>query len=118
MTIGNEEFTVSDRILFRRVWPKFGRPYLHTCSEAIYKAVLGAIDDAGGRSFTGEDLQGWTDAPHTQVFTALAFLKERGCVVRAHGRRNVAPTIFDVAEDGVIEFEALAHYTLHPEDRP
>jgi hypothetical protein len=107
MTIANEEFHVSDRILFRRVWPKFGRPYLHTCSEPVYRAVLQAIDEAGGRAFTGEDLVGWTDAPHTQVFTALGFLKERGCVVTAHGRKNVAPTIFDVALDGMIEFEAL-----------
>jgi hypothetical protein len=113
-----EQYRVEDRILFREVWPKHGRPYQHTCSERAYKAVLRVIDDAGGRTFTGEDLVGWTDEPSTQVFTALAFLKERGCVVTAHGRRNVAPSILDVADDGVIEFEALAHYTIHPEDRP
>ena len=63
MTIENEQYHVSDRILFREVKPKFGRPYLHTCSEAIFKAVLAAIDEAGGRTFTGADLVGWIDAP-------------------------------------------------------
>ncbi|MCK5089243.1 MAG: hypothetical protein KAI41_08795 [Hyphomicrobiaceae bacterium] len=109
MTIRNEDFKVAGRILFRHVEPKYGRPYLHTCSEAVFKEVLRVIDEAGGRSFTGEDLVGWTDAPHTQVFTALAFLKERGCTMTAHGRKNVAPTIFDVALDGMTEFEAAAH---------
>lgn len=109
MTIQNEQYHVSDRILFREVKPKFGRPYLHTCSEAIFKAVLAAIDEAGGRTFTGADLVGWIDAPHTQVYTALGFLKERGCVTTAHGRKNIAPTILDVGLDGMIEFEALAH---------
>ncbi len=107
MTIATESYRVAGRILFRHVTPKIGRQYLHTCSEPIFKAVLQAIDDENGRAFCGRDLVRATDAPHTQVYTALAFLKERGCIITAHGRKSVAPTIFDVTLDAMIEFEVL-----------
>ena len=46
------------------------------------------------------------DAPHTQVMTAMAFLKERGCIVPARERRHRAASDF-VYEDALIEWHAL-----------
>ena len=47
-----------------------------------------------------------TDALHTQMMTAMAFLKERGCIVPARERRRQAASDF-VYEDALIEWHAL-----------
>jgi len=95
-------------VLFRAVTPAHGRgkPYLHTCSKQVYDDVAYAIEQIGARAFTGDDIRATIDAPSTQVMTALAFLRERGCVETVHGRRNSASERY-VYEDALIEWHAL-----------
>jgi len=101
-----EAFAVEDGFLVRRVVPKRGTPYEHTCTEQVYKDVAYAIEQLGARSFTGEDIQAAIDAPFTQVAVAMAFLKDRGSIVPARGRRHQAACDF-VYEDALIEYHAL-----------
>jgi len=102
----NETFALEDGVLFRRVVPRRGASYQHTCTEQVYKDVAYAIEQFGAATFTGEMLREQIDAPLTQVFTALAFLKERGCIAPAHGRRHRAASDF-IYEDALIEWHAL-----------
>lgn len=102
----DETFSIEDGVLIRSVIPKRGTPYVHTCTLDVYKDIAWAINELGGRSFTGDALRDAADAPHTQAFVALAFLKERGCVVQVHGRRHAAAS-GTVYEDAMIEWHAL-----------
>ncbi|MBC6953075.1 MAG: hypothetical protein DYG93_13660 [Leptolyngbya sp. PLA2] len=103
-----ESFAVEDGLLVRRVTPKRGAPYEHRCPLDAYGAVAHAVDDAGGAPITGDEIQRATDLPFSQVATALAFLKERGCVVPAHGRRHkAAPGNAGVHLDAMTEVHAL-----------
>lgn len=111
MTICEEFFIEGhqpSRILFRDVWPARGTPYRHTCDEGTFKNVLRVIDEADGYPFTGADLIGWTGDPPTQVYTALAFLKDR-LLQPTFRRHSTYLSIFDMELDGMTEFEALHH---------
>lgn len=105
--MNSETMTVEYGYLLRAVVPRRGSPYTHACALASFREVLHTIDERNGVPFTGEDLVRATDLPPTQVFTALAFLKERSIVETARGRKNVAATIFDVYLDGMTEWHAL-----------
>lgn len=102
----NETFLVRCDRLVRHVVPRHGTPYEHTCMKQMYDDVAYAIEQLGNGSFTGEDIVAELDAPFTQVMTALAFLKERGCIVPDGSRRHVAAGDY-VYEDALIEFHAL-----------
>ncbi len=103
----DETFIIEEGgVLFRRVTPRRGVPYEHTCTEQVYKDVAFAIEQLGAATFTGEMIRAQLDAPHTQVFTALAFLKERSCIVPAREKRHRAASDF-VYEDALIEWHAL-----------
>ncbi len=101
-----ESFSVEEGVLIRRVTPRRGTPYQHSCSEQVFKDVAFAIEHIGAGAFNGEDLVTSLSAPNTQVFTALAFLKERGCIVPARERKHRAASD-GVYEDAMIEFHAL-----------
>ena len=99
--------------LLRRVVPKRGTPYEHACTKQVYDDVAYAIEQMGSASFTMEDIRakagGGDEAnmpPWTQVAVAVAFLKERSCIVPARERKHVAATD-DVYLDGMIEYHAL-----------
>lgn len=87
-----ENFTVNENILTRAVTPAPGRgePYQHTCDLEVYEAVAHAIDELNGATFTYEEVRRSVNAPFSQVAVAIAFLKERGCIVPAQRRRSVA----------------------------
>lgn len=89
-----ETFTVIEGILTRSVTPAPGRgdPYQHTCDLEVYEAVAHTIDELNGASFTYEEIRRSINAPFSQVAVAIAFLKERGCIVPAQRRRSVAAT--------------------------
>jgi len=89
-----ETFTVEEDVLTRSVTPAPGRgdPYEHTCDLEVYEAVAHAIDELDGASFTYEEIRRSINAPFSQVAVAIAFLKERGCIVPAQRRRSVAAT--------------------------
>jgi len=102
----DETFTIVDAVLVHRVVPKRGTPYQHTCDQTAYEAVAHAIDEMNGRGFTLDDLHTATDLPWTQNAVALAFLKERGCIVPSVRKRHVGATR-DVHCDAMIEWHAL-----------
>ncbi len=111
----NETFVVdaASGALLRQVVPKRGKPYEHMCSKQVYDDVAYAIEQMGNAAFTMEDIRtkaGGGDEscmpPWSQVATAIAFLKERSCIVPARERKHVAASDF-VYEDALIEYHAL-----------
>jgi len=82
----DETFAVEGGALVRRVVPRKGQPYEHRCPQ--------------------EDVRRAAEITWTEAAVAVAFLKERGCVVPAHGRKHVAAsgTVF---EDAMTEYHAL-----------
>ncbi len=103
----DETFSV-DRAgaLCRSVVPRRGRPYVHRCELGSFEKVAHAIDEASDKGCTLEQIAAAEGLPHTQVAVAMAFLKERGCVV-VEGRRTF-PACSGVHIDAMIEFHALA----------
>lgn len=106
-----ENFSIDQDNLVRAVVPARGEPYEHACSRDTYEATLHAINEATG-PFTYEDIQKVTDKPYSQVATAIAFLKERGCIIPGRFRRHV-PATGDTYLDGMIEWAALEHTEAH-----
>lgn len=102
----DETFSVTENILVRAVTPARGTPYQHTCDKDVFEGVAHAIDELNGATFTYEEIRQKIEAPFTQVAVAVAFLRERGCIVPAQRRRSVAATS-DVYLDAMIEFHAL-----------
>ncbi len=99
--------------LLRRVVPRRGKPYEHMCTKQVYDDVAYAIEQMGNAAFTMEDIRakagGGDEAsmpPWSQVAVAVAFLKERSCIVPARERKHVAASDF-VYEDALIEYHAL-----------
>lgn len=107
MTILDETFAIEDGVLVRRVNPKRGKPYVHTCTKQVYDDVAWSIEQLGAATFTLESIRDMIDAPFTQVAVAMAFLKERSCIVPARERRHKAASDF-IYEDALIEWHALA----------
>lgn len=101
-----ETFAVEDDCLVRRVVPRRGKPYEHRCEKNSFETIAYAIDDLAGEAFILDGLRLHTGVPWTQIAVAVAFLKERGCVVPVHGRKHVAATKA-VFEDAMTEFHAL-----------
>ena len=101
-----ESFAVEEGALIRRISPTRGAAYEHACTEQVYKNVARAIEQLGAATFTGEMIRDSIDGPHSQVMTAMAFLKERGCIVPARERKHRGASDF-VYEDALIEWHAL-----------
>lgn len=101
-----ERFAIEEDMLLRLVYPNRGQVYVHRCEQETFVKVCHTIDDSDA-PFTGEELVKRADLPHTQVFTALAFLKEKGCVVVGQ-RKKHKPATEDVYADAMIEWHALA----------
>lgn len=108
----DETFTIAENILTRHVIPASGRgkSYAHTCDLDVFEKVLHAIDELNGASFTFEIIRAAINAPWSQVAVAIAFLKERGCVVPTQRRHHAAATN-SVHLDAMIEWHALAQTT-------
>lgn len=102
----DETFRVADDVLIRAVVPARGTPYEHTCDREAYEAVSHAIDEMEMASFTLEEVRQRADVPWTQAAVAIAFLKERGCIVPTVRRKHVAATS-GVHIDAMIEWHAL-----------
>lgn len=101
----DESFTVDrEGALVRSVVPRRGRPYQHRCLPETLQAVAHTIDIAAGGAFTIEGIVEAEGLPFTQVATAVAFMKERGCVI-TEGRRIYAAGRC-LYEDAMIEYHA------------
>jgi len=102
----DEMFSVTENILIRAVTPTRGTPYQHTCDKDVFESVAHAIEDLGAASFTYEEVRQTVQAPFTQVAVAVAFLKERGCIVPTVRRRHVA-AMSGFHADAMLEWHAL-----------
>jgi len=111
----NETFLVDgpSGALLRRVVPRRGTPYEHACTKQVYDDVAYAIEQMGKASFTMEDIRakaGGGDEsnmpPWSQVTVAVAFLKERSCIVPVRGRKHVVASGI-IYEHAMIEYHAL-----------
>lgn len=101
-----QTFTACDRFLVRTAHRRDGSSYQHRCSLAAYKAVVHYLDEHVEAGVTTNELwDGLPEVPCTQAAIALAFLKERGCVVVR--RRRCYPASDFLLEDALIEFHAL-----------
>ncbi len=96
---------VVDGVLIRDKCPKRGQPYMHVCDLESFTEICHTIDERNDRPFTGNDLVGWTDLPYTQIYTALAFLKEIGSIKVVSNRKSAA-AVDDVYLDAMIEWHA------------
>ena len=103
-------FEVIDDHLVQTVFGPDGRGYTHRCDRLTYETASHAIEEAGQAGVTLEPLAEAIDAPYTQTNVALAFLKERGCLVTRLRRHYPASTF--LFEDAMVEYLALA------EDKP
>lgn len=93
-----------DGDLVRAVIPSRGEPYEHRCPKQGFEAVACAAESA--KTFVLEGLRAEAGVPWTQAAVAFAFLKARGVVVPARGRRHAAATA-DAFLDAMIEYHAL-----------
>ncbi len=101
----DSEYSLVGNHLVRTVTLPDGRSYIHRCSKAVYEAVAYAVEGHSREGVTGEAMSTELDLPFTQVYVALSFLVERGCVV-VQFRRNF-PASDILFEDAMTEFHAL-----------
>lgn len=100
-----DNFTVDrDGCLVRSVVPKVGKAYEHRCTYPAFKRVCWRFD-THGRGDTIETIAAAENIPITQADVAVAFLIERGSIIRE--RRLLWPQTIDVFLDGVAEYRAL-----------
>ena len=100
-------FQVIDDHLVMFVKGADGRGYVHRCERESFGSVAWAFEEECPPSgYTLKTLAQVTGAPMTQVNVALAFLKERGCIITRFRRHYPASTF--LFEDAMIEYLALA----------
>lgn len=99
-------FAAHEGTLAMSVAPRRGRPYTHRCVLDTYEQVAYDIEKHA-RGVTIEEMRERLDLPHTQIAVALAFMKERGCVVVRRRRSFSASRVF--YEDAMLEYQALEH---------
>jgi hypothetical protein len=102
----SDTFRIEHGTLIRTVVPRKGKPYEHACTLAVYEAVCHAIDELAGQPTALDGLVAATGLPHSQVNVAMAFLKERWCLMPTRGRRHMAATDC-VHLDAMTEYHAL-----------
>ena len=108
-----EHFAVAHDHLVRSVVSVRGEPYEHRCPRAAYEAIAHAAEllssETGDPGFTLEELATAAGTPSTQAAVALAFMKERGCVVTRYRRTYAASRC--LFEDAMTEYWALADHS-------
>ena len=103
-----QAFTFELGHLVRTVQRLSGGEYTHRCSVESYRAVARFIEENAGRGVTSTMLwEAEPGIPCTQASVALAFLKERGCVVVRP--RRVFPASNFLFEDALVELYALEY---------
>ncbi len=105
-----QTFTVELGHLVRTVVRRDGGAYSHRCSPASYQAIAHFIEENAGQGVTtGVLWEAVPDVPCTQASVAVAFMKERGCLVVRH--RRMFPTSRFFYEDAMTEYHSLEHVT-------
>ena len=99
-------FEVQRGHLVRHVKLKDGRSYSHRCTLAALQEVAWTIEERADSGVTTNELwEALPDVPCTQASLALAFMKDRGCVVTES--RRCYPASGALFEDVMIEFHVL-----------
>jgi hypothetical protein len=98
-------FSVELAHLVRTVVTRNGQTYHHRCSLASYDEVIRHIEEHAGVT-TPMLWEALPDVPCTQASVAVAFLKERGCLIMRN--RHLFPSSSFFYEDALTEFHALA----------
>ena len=85
-----------------------GREYAHRCSQKVFEAVAGYLDEHQGEGVKMQSGADAIDAPMTQVNVALQLLTERG-LLETHGRLGYVGPGYAKAfyEHAMTEFYAL-----------
>ena len=85
-----------------------GREYAHRCSQKVFEAVAGHLDEHQGEGVKMQSVADAIDAPMTQVNVALQLLTERG-LLETHGRLGYIGPGYAKAfcEHAMTEFYAL-----------
>ena len=101
-----DDIYIEDGFLVRSVLPRSGVRYEHRCSRPRFEAVAAYIEEHAAGGITCDDLwRDLQDVPASAAAVALAFLKERGCVVTRRKRNYPASEV--LTEDAMCEFWAL-----------
>jgi len=109
-----QSFRFAFEYLYRKVKPRNGDSYEHSCFAKHYQNVAHCIEQYADQGITTNML--WDilhDIPCTQVSVAIAFMKERDCL--AVRRRRMFPASNFFWEDAMLELTALK-YNCHVED--
>ena len=85
-----------------------GREYAHRCSQKVFEAVAGYLDEHQHEGVKMQSVADTIDAPMTQVNVALQLLTERG-LLETHGRLGYVAIGYAKAfyEHAMTEFFAL-----------
>lgn len=111
----DEAFEILGDHLVRSVVPRRGTPYVHRCSREIYQSVAHAIEEWAATGCIGDEIAESLDLPFSQVYVALKFMRDRGCITTRF-RRNY-PSSNVAFEDAMIEYWALAEEQRRQDDR-
>jgi len=104
--------------LVRRGYPRSGKEYEQRCEFKTLEEAAHAIDEMNSAPFTYREVHAAMSAapgatwPLTQVAVAIAFLKERGCIVPVTGRRHIAN------DDAVHLNTMIEYHALREEPAP
>jgi hypothetical protein len=108
-----EAFSSEQGRLVRTVVTRTGDTYSQRCSPASFEAVARYVESHAADGVTTPMLwEALAEVPCTQASVAVAFLKERGCLVVRHRRMFPASDCF--FEDALVEFHALAEEPSEP----
>jgi len=85
-----------------------GREYAHRCSQQVFEALAGYLDEHQSEGVKIQSLADALDAPMTQVNVALQLLAERG-LLETHGRLGYVTPGYarGFYEHAMTEFHAL-----------
>lgn len=96
-------------VLRESVQPRRGEPYVHSCPEPVFRAVVGWIDEHPTERFTLETIVAAEQVPNSAAALALRFLHERGLIERCYPRMNraVAGEAGSLTESALVCWHAL-----------
>jgi hypothetical protein len=103
-------YEAGDARLTRHVRLADGRQYTHTCALEVLAEVAWYVQERGEAGVSAGGLwRALPQVPFTQAHVALAFLQDRGCVVRGRQRLSY-PASDTVYEDALAAYYHLADH--------
>lgn len=96
-------------VLREHVVPKRGEPYVHSCTEQVFRAVVGWIDEHPDERFTLESVVAAEQLPNSAAAVAFRFLHAYGLIERCYPRMNraVSDEVGNLSESALMCWHAL-----------